>query len=322
VGAGLTLSNSRVIANQAMNNETSNGGGISILNGSLTLDDDTVITNNITSGYGGGIVLLGSTGYIKDATINHNRAGQKGGGLAVEENTEDKLPSQATLINVEVTKAPQGSFWIGDNQANTPASDDILGKYQASSTSEEQTVIYEDTSEVNGSPASLHPPEEEPQYLGTVNLDVYCHTLYPPQTSLRLVPSTTSEQMLCEPLSGKQNVKQIDTQKACQEQYPQHHDVIDRLADYYDPSSWQCYAPERELGMITTHLDAYCQSKGYEGIYTAYDNAYEWQCRDKNTAHINIAIADACQWYYHRNDAIDRLANFNKPDGWECWAPE
>jgi predicted outer membrane repeat protein len=320
VGAGLTLSNSQVENNRTTsNNATSNGGGISILNGMLQLDSDTTVSGNGTSGFGGGIALLGSDSFISKAVISDNNANQKGGGLAVEENIENQTHSLAVVTpEVAITKAPLGSFWIGDN--NAPIAPDILGKLPTSLSSG-PTVINDDASEINGSPAPLRPPEKEPQYLGTVNLDDYCHTLFPNQTSLRSVPDTTSENMTCEILSGKQIVQHINTQQACKWQYKQS-DVIDRLADYYDPSSWQCYAHEKKLGSITNHLGDFCQHEHYTGINSTHDNAYEWQCLDQNNALVSISIADACQWYYQRNDAIDRLVNFNDPNGWECWAPE
>jgi hypothetical protein len=129
--------------------------------------------------------------------------------------------------------------------------------------------------------------------------------------------------MSCELLSGEQVIQHtsINIQRACQWQYKQS-DVVDRLADYYDPSSWQCYAHEKKLGGITNYLNGFCQSKHYTGVNSIHKNAYEWQCLDKNNTLVSISVADACQWYYQRNDAIDLLVNFNDPNGWECWAPE
>jgi energy-coupling factor transporter ATP-binding protein EcfA2 len=319
VGAGLTLSNSQVVSNRTTsNNVTSNGGGISILNGILQLDDGTTVSGNKTSGFGGGVALLGSTSLINEAVISNNSADQKGGGLAVEENFENKAPSLAVITNVEITDAPQGSYWIGDN--NAPTSPNILGPIPASLSSG-PIVINDDASEINGSPAPQHPPEETAEYLGTVNLDDYCHALHPNRAVSLVV--TTSENIYCDLLSGEQVVQhtRVNTQQACQWRYKQS-DVIDRLADYYDPSSWQCYAHEKKLGPITNYLNAFCQSKGYKGSNFPRDNAYEWDCLDRNNAPVSIAVADACQWYYQRNDAIDRLVNFNDPNGWECWAPE
>ena len=317
-GAGLTLSNSQVEDNQAGKSATSSGGGISILNGILQLDTGTTVSGNKTSGYGGGIALLGSLSFISKAIISSNNADQKGGGLAVEENFENKADSLAVVSNVEITSAPLGSYWIGDNKA--PASPDILGKPPHNLNSQ-PVVINDDTSEINGSPAPQRPPEESPQYLGIVNLDAYCHDiLHPGQAALLAL--VTPENMDCDLLLGEHVVQHtpINIQRACQWQYRQS-DVMYRLADYYNPSSWQCYAHEKELGGITNYLVGYCQSLGDEGSKNS-GNAYGWDCVNKNNDLVPIAMADACQWYYQRHDAFEQLVNFNDPNGWACWAPE
>jgi hypothetical protein len=102
-------------------------------------------------------------------------------------------------------------------------------------------------------------------------------------------------------------------------------DVIDRLADYYDPSSWQCYKHEKRLGPITAYIGEYCTNvKGYAGVITPPSDgtAYGWSCRDRNGNAISIAITDVCQWHYRQNGAFDRLTNFKDRNGWECRAPE
>lgn len=42
---------------------------------------------------------------------------------------------------------------------------------------------------------------------------------------------------------------------------------------------------------------------------------------DKNTLPSGLSVADACDQMNSTQNSIDRLVNYNKPEGWECWAP-
>jgi predicted outer membrane repeat protein len=322
--SGLALSGSQIFKNKtSSSNVTSNGGGISMLSGMLLLDTSS-ITGNTTRGFGGGITLLGSNGFISKSAIIQNHADQKGGGLAVEKNSETKNASLAVITNIEITNNPQGSYWIGHNSAHSAS--DILSNPPVISNQVSSingpVIITNDTSEVTGSPAPLHPPENSLQYQGIVNLDEYCHHLYPNQRlSLGLI---TSEYINCDLLSGDQIIQShpINTQKACQWRYNQS-DIIDRLADYNDPSSWQCYVHEKKLGGITDYLDSFCKYQRFEGVTNnTSGTAYDWKCLDWHNVPTSLSITDACQWHYNRKDAFDRLTDFNRPNGWECWAPK
>jgi TIR domain len=314
----LSLDTSVVSANKTTSSDsTSNGGGVSVLDGELLLDSSK-IQENKTKGYGGGLALLGTTGIIDSSVISGNRANGKGGGLAVEKNSESGRLSQAAITNMEVVKnTSRSSYYIGSNTA--PRQADILGQIQPSTS----VTVYSDASEPTGSPAPSYPPENSRQFLGTANLDEYCLTQYPHETvSLEL---TNAENIQCVHLNDTHVVQRlpIDPQKVCRWQYDQST-AIARLADYYDPASWQCYKQEARLGGITKYLDRYCQFKGYTGIYlNVKKTAYDWYCRDQDNQQISIAITDACQWHYNRKDAFDRLTNFDDPsNGWECWAPK
>ncbi|MBO0789773.1 MAG: TIR domain-containing protein [Ktedonobacteraceae bacterium] len=313
INSGLTVSNSTISHNKATGSATSNGGGISTLNGVLVLDSSK-IQENESEGYGGGVTLLGSNGFISKSLITQNSARQKGGGLAVEKNSENSNTSLAVLSNIEITNTPKGSYYIGNNHA--PSSADVLG---IPSTAGGQLTVNNDVSETAGNPAPKNPPErDKSHYLGTVNLDAYCHAQYPQaSTSLQVI---TAEEINCV-LQPGERIQPIDVKKACQRQY-QQSDVIDRLANYYDPSSWQCYAHEEKLGSIISQLDSFCKSKNYEGVTdNTNGTAYMWNCL-RNGAPVSLSVADACQWYYQRSDAFDRLVDFNQPGGWECWAPK
>jgi hypothetical protein len=286
----------------------------------LDLEQST-ISNNTTQGYGGGLTLLGSVGKINRSTISGNTAGSKGGGLAVEKNSESGFPGVTSITDMQMTNTPQrNNDYIGRNTAPHAQDANILGKIQFQPDS--IVTVFADTTEPTGSPAPANPPENSHQFLGSLNLDEYCHTQYP--YALVSVKLSDAEHMECVLLVGTDVIQHmpLDPQSACQWQYHQP-DVIDRLADYYDPSSWQCYQHEKRLGPISADdLNAYCQYKHYTGVYPNGGTAYNWFCHDQNGQRINIAITDVCQWHYSNKQAFDRLVDFNRPDGWECWGPD
>src|SRR5205814_2210756 len=149
-----------------------------------------------------GIALLGTVGLIDRSVISGNKAngqGAKGGGLAVEKNSESGNASLAVITGMEVkiTNRPKGSYYVWGNTAPSPADADILGGKMQLST---PVTVQNDTSELNGSPAPSNPPEQTPHFLGTINLDEYCHAQYPRGTvSLKL---TNAENIQCVLLSG------------------------------------------------------------------------------------------------------------------------
>ena len=119
----------------------------------------------------------------------------------------------------------------------------------------------------------------------------------------------------------------------CQSQYSASSGVdtiIDRMADYYDPTSLQCYKNLKLLGPIgETGFKSYCinqpQSQ-YAGLFdnSQYrDTAYDWLCQPKDTSKLptGLSVTGACNMQYNVKDTIYRLANFNSVDGWECWEP-
>ncbi len=315
LNSSLTLTQSQVMQNQTTSNQTSSGGGITAVGAVLELNSSSIASNK-TNGYGGGLALLGGSGFIDQSTIKDNHA-NKGGGLAVEKDSQTNYSGLAVITRTEVSDQPKGSYYIGDNSA--PVDRDILGKQQ--DTHSDSIIINEDASEPAGGPAPLHhPPEASPEYRGTVNLDQYCHSQ---GLQWQVI---TSEDMYCVSHSDGRVVKStsIDTNKACQ-WATSDTDVIAQLADYYDPSSWQCYVHEQRLGGIVTYLNSYCYYKYGTGLSSKiHENAYNWQCLDQNNAPVGISITDACQWHYspHSTDAFDVLTNFSDPDGWECWAPK
>jgi hypothetical protein len=82
------------------------------------------------------------------------------------------------------------------------------------------------------------------------------------------------------------------------------------------------------IGNITMHLlQGYCRSEGYDNVdlvqETGQTTAYSWKCKPHSGIPVGISITDACQWYYHQQqNAFERLNDFFKPNGWQCWAPK
>jgi TIR domain len=325
LAGGLTLIRSTVNGNAITSaSSTSTGGGITILSQGVLILNQSTVTLNKTSGYGGGITLLGSNGFIYASFIDNNYAKQKGGGLAVERDSENGYSSLAVINDDTVaTSTPKSGYYIGQNIA--PSSADILGKWSHNQSN--PLVVSEDTSEVTGSPAPLYPPEETRFFRGSVNLDAYCYTLYRQGAGTPSLDFTTSEDITCVlPTSGHQiQSKTVDPTKACQQQ-TNTPDAISRLSNYYDPSSWQCYVHEQYIGNLTAPmLNEFCQSTGFKGINkNTNGTAYDWECLDKNNIPQGLSITDACQYNYpaHKTNAFDRLIDFTKPGGWQCWAPK
>ncbi|HEY1349049.1 MAG TPA: TIR domain-containing protein [Ktedonobacteraceae bacterium] len=296
------------------NGSTSTGGGISVQDSELTLFAST-IQGNTTRGYGGGLTLLGTDAMIDQVKISCNHADRKGGGLAVEKDSESGVDSFVTLRLDSL-----GSSQISANTAQQQ--ENILGRPQQGSTF---MTVSDDTSESAGSPAPQFPPERSEYFLGTIDLDAYCNRkIFQGSASLQL---DDAQYIQCIALQGTQITSQlpIDPQEACALQY---HAVFEhgiaRLANYYDPSSWQCYTHERDLGPITRYLPGYCSEQEHPlGINTPAANgtAYDWSCQGPQGQSVGIAITDACQWHYGRG-AFDVLVDFRRPDGWECWGPE
>lgn len=315
IAGELDLERTTIVGKQTTrDSSTSTGGGINVQDGELRLFAST-IQGNATRGYGGGLTLLGTDAMIDQGTITENDAQEKGGGLAVEKDSESGADSFVTIRLDSL-----GTSRISHNNAQQQP--DILGRTQPGSTF---MTVNDDTSEVAGSPAARFPPEQSSQFLGTIDLDAYCHQKIPYETvSLKL---TDAEHIQCIALRGIQIVDSlsIDTQSACGLQYPVtfKHGVA-RLANYYDPSSWQCYTHAQYIGPITMKLYAYCSQEGYSGSNTPLsgETAYDWFCQGPHRQQIGIAMTDACQWLYPERAAFDVLVDFRRTDGWECWGLE
>jgi hypothetical protein len=313
IAGKLDLAHTTISGNRTTrNSSTTTGGGISVQDGELILLASS-IQGNTTRGYGGGLTLLGTDAMIEQAQISDNHADGKGGGLAVEKDSESGVDGYVTIRLDSL-----GTSRIDKNTAQQQA--DILGRPQPGSSF---MTVKDDASEAAGSPAPLFPPERSAHFLGTIGLDAYCSKKISQRpVSLRLIDA---EHIQCIALKGPQitSLLPIDPQEACALQYHAafEHGVA-RLANYLDPSSWQCYTHERDLGPITRYLPRYCSEQEHylgSNIPAANSTAYGWFCRGPQGQPVSIAIADVCQWHYPGLGAFDVLTDFSRPDGWECW---
>jgi hypothetical protein len=106
--------------------------------------------------------------------------------------------------------------------------------------------------------------------------------------------------------------------------------IVDRLTNYFDPSSLQCYKNLKRRGPLGNNeadFDAQCKKDpNNEGLYhnpQERHTAYDWSCqpKDHSLLPLGLSVANACDTKYGVSNAIDRLVNYNSPAGWECWQP-
>ena len=90
--------------------------------------------------------------------------------------------------------------------------------------------------------------------------------------------------------------------------------VIDVSTNYSDPSAWQCWRINRELGAID--FTRYCIAAGHGTSKLVANNAYGWQCTSPAAA---VDTTAACNLLYHVTDAVSRFAVFSSPYYWQCW---
>jgi hypothetical protein len=90
--------------------------------------------------------------------------------------------------------------------------------------------------------------------------------------------------------------------------------VIDVSTSYFDPSAWQCWRINRDLGLLD--FTKYCTASGQGTSKLVASNAYGWYCTSPS-APVNTTAA--CNLLYHVNDAVSRFAVFASPYSWRCW---
>jgi hypothetical protein len=91
--------------------------------------------------------------------------------------------------------------------------------------------------------------------------------------------------------------------------------ITNRIADFYDPDSWQCWSTNGELGSLD--WNTYCQDKGLGDAYDAGKNdAYTWYCTG---ATAGLDAQDACRVLYGTSTPISRFQDFSDKNSWQCW---
>jgi hypothetical protein len=91
--------------------------------------------------------------------------------------------------------------------------------------------------------------------------------------------------------------------------------VTNRVADFNNPRSWQCWRASHRLGPI--NFTRYCIDSGHSGSrYVDGGNAYGWYCTGDSAG---IDTQDACRRLYDSTPPISRFQNFYDKNSWECW---
>ena len=92
-------------------------------------------------------------------------------------------------------------------------------------------------------------------------------------------------------------------------------DTTNRVSDFYDPNSWQCWRATRELGSV--NFTAYCQAIGYPSAYYVNGrDAYGWYCTNDQNA---LDLQDACLKLFGSSPPISRFQDFYDQNSWQCW---
>jgi hypothetical protein len=108
----------------------------------------------------------------------------------------------------------------------------------------------------------------------------------------------------------------INMPGACHYQYA-GIDTVDRIANFYDITSWQCWQVKDLKPAGGLNLTAYCQLKDYDSAKSIGTTVYDWRCV-KGGTYYGIDIPDACRARYDAS-AVDRFRNFYDLNSWECY---
>jgi hypothetical protein len=91
----------------------------------------------------------------------------------------------------------------------------------------------------------------------------------------------------------------------------------------------QCYKNVRFLGSIGNNpadfariCSADPQNVGLYDNHSERTTAYDWRCQPKQRGILprSLSVTNACAMKYGVANAFDRLVDYSKPDGWQCWA--
>jgi energy-coupling factor transporter ATP-binding protein EcfA2 len=311
LGGGSSISNNRA--------EKKAGGGIDIVDGSLSMSD-THVDQNQSGDIGGGIALVGSVALITTSVITANTASTRGGGIAVIKDTGNNFSSLLKLRGMSLTDNSSARYFIGQNRSKDEKN--IAGTL---TTLGIELQISDDTSFDNS-------VEKISNFLGVADLYTFCLSQGYSYGDLSTEERNATEILFtCFKSRGESSGHDFSGRAICQFQYPDNaggNTVIDRMASHSDPTNLECYKNLKLLGSIGQDGFAkYCASQSqYLGLFdnSKYrQTAYDWLCQPKDAKRLptGVSVTDVCKLLYNRQDAIDRLVNFNSTYGWECWAP-
>ncbi|BAL87541.1 hypothetical protein AMIS_23210 [Actinoplanes missouriensis 431] len=159
-------------------------------------------------------------------------------------------------------------------------------------------------------PASASPPP--PTQLGGLDIGAYCRSIGYADAALT---GTTAYDWHCV-AGGRQGDLAFDA--ACRWQYGNEH-VVDRIDDFYDPTSVSCWAVQPDV--VTPDFEKYCTGKGYSGSALLGTTVYDWHCVRYGRAgptYYDIDVPAACAELTHGYARLDRFANFYDATTWQC----
>jgi predicted outer membrane repeat protein len=329
-GGGIYSTRGRIVFNESSleknNAKGGDGGGISLFDGQLIFSSSEAHSNNANT-YGGAISIAGGTATLSTAHISGNIASPQYGGesIAVVKDTDNDTPGEVTFSDVGQNEDLQ----LGNGTEN------ILGLVKAGSPVQ-ITSSAKNYPEGGPAPTFIVPNLGPTYYLGVASIDAFCvanHYSYGTFSDPKLdtqnasaIKNASDVKVTCHHAENDNSVP-YDARQVCQQKYPNATNVIDRVADFYDQTTLQCYRNVKPLGPVAKeeYAQRYCSSQSSSsGVednprYTAYD----WRCKPKtkNELPAGFSVTDVCQFIYNNRRAFDHLTNFYSPEGWECLAP-
>jgi hypothetical protein len=139
-----------------------------------------------------------------------------------------------------------------------------------------------------------------------------CLDTYGPNYTPKTV-GTTAYDWRC---SGGGHDLSIDMPGACHRQVGPR--TVDRISNFYDIYSWQCWSVQNSVASGGLDLNRYCTTRGYRTYQAVGSTAYDWRCVRADGTLAGIDTTVACHDLYG-NQSIDRFRNFYDRNSWECW---
>jgi hypothetical protein len=149
-----------------------------------------------------------------------------------------------------------------------------------------------------------------PVLLGSVDFGVYCRSTGAEEATL---VDGTAYGWRCR--IGEED-RPMSVTDACRSLYGIQN-AVDKVVNFGDPSSWQCWRVTRRLGTID--FDGYCRSHEATGAVLADASAYGWRCTFPGGRESGISVMDACRERYTEHAVLDRMTDYSNPGSWECW---